>query len=139
MKNLPPTLKEFCEKQEMLRLAYVDQDGQPRVVPLWFVTIGREYYIGTGSKSPKWKAIQKEPRVGWAIDGKKGKYKGVSMYGHAEEVTELQLRGRIYRALGKKYYGSPDNPKHIELWGQVDDSASTFIRLVTQDGFWWEY
>lgn len=139
MKKLPPKLKEFCQKQEMLRLAFVDQQG-PRVVPVWFVVVAREYYIGTGSDSVKWKAIQREPRVGWVVDGgKKGKYKGVSMYGKAEEITDKRLRARIYRALGEKYFGSPDHPKHIEIWGEVNDPASVYMRLNTEDGFWWEY
>lgn len=139
MKKPPPTLKEFCEKQEMLRLAYVDRRGQPRVVPLWFVIIGDQYYVGTGSTSAKWKAIRNEPRVGWVIDGKEDKYKGVSMYGTAEEVTDARLRAGIYRALGEKYYGSADDPRHVELWGKVDDPASIYLRLNSQEDFWWEY
>ena len=140
MKKLPSKLKEFCQKQEMLRLAFVDQRGQPRVVPVWFVVVAREYYIGTGSGTAKWKAIRKEPRVGWVVDGgSKGKYKGVSMYGKAEEITDKRLRARIYRAFGEKYFGSPDHPKHIEIWGEVNDPGSVYMRLNTEDGFWWEY
>lgn len=140
MKKLPPTLKEFCRKQEMLRLAFVDQRGQPRVVPVWFAIIGSAYYVGTGSESPKWKAIQRELRVGWVIDGgAKGKYKGVSMFGKAEEIIDRKLRLKIYRALGEKYFGSDDHPKHIEIWGEVDDPGSVYLRLNQEDGFWWEY
>lgn len=140
MKRIPATLKEFCQKQELLRLAYVDQRGQPRVVPVWFVIIGSNYYVGTGSETAKWKAIQGEPRVGWVIDGGiRGKYKGVSMFGKAEEVTDRKLRGKIYRAFGEKYFGSAEHPKHIEIWGEVDDPGSVYLRLRQEDGFWWEY
>ena len=139
MKRLTRTLREFFEKQELLRIAYAD-GGQPRVVPVWFVIIGGNYYIGTGANSQKWKAMQREPRVGWVIDGgKRGKYKGASMYGAAEEVTDKKLRARLYRAFGKKYFGSADHPKHVEIWGEVDDPGSVFIHLKMKDGFWWEY
>lgn len=139
MKKLPSTLKAFCEKQTLLRLSYIDR-GNPRVVPVWFVVIGRQYYAGTYANSPKWKAIKRKPRVGWVIDGgEQNKYKGMSVYGLAEEVTDKRLRSRIYRALGKKYYGSPDHPKHKEVWGEVDDPASAYMRLNAEDGFWWEY
>lgn len=139
MKRLTPTLKEFCENQDLLRLAYVDR-GQPRVVPVWFVVIGRDYYVGTYANSPKWKAIKRKPRIGWVIDGgKQGKYKGVSAFGQAEEVTDLKLRARIYRALGVKYFGSADHPKHIEIWGEVDDPSAVYMRLKAEDGFWWQY
>ena len=140
MKKLPSTLKEFSEKQEMLRLAFVDQSGQPKVVPVWYVIIGTALYVGTGSESAKWRAIQRDPRVGWVIDGgKKGKYKGVSMYGKAEEVTDRKLRVKLYRAFGEKYFGSDSHPKHIEIWGDVDDPGSVYLRLRHDDGFWWEY
>jgi nitroimidazol reductase NimA-like FMN-containing flavoprotein (pyridoxamine 5'-phosphate oxidase superfamily) len=140
MKRLPSTLKEFCEKQELLRLAYVDQRGQPRVVPVWFVIIGREYYVGTGSESVKWKAIKRKPRVGWVIDGgTKGKYKGVSMFGKAEEITDRKLRAKIYQTFGVRYFGSADHPKHIEIWGEVDDPGSVYMRLNAEGGLWWEY
>jgi nitroimidazol reductase NimA-like FMN-containing flavoprotein (pyridoxamine 5'-phosphate oxidase superfamily) len=139
MKRLTATLREFCEKQELLRLAYVER-GHPRVVPVWFVVIGRDYYVGTYVNSPKWKAIKRKPHIGWVIDGgKQNKYKGVSVFGEAEEVTDRKLRARIYRALGKKYYGSAENPKHIELWGEVDNPSLVYIRLKAEDGFWWEY
>lgn len=140
MKKLPPTLKEFCEKQEVLRLAFVEPTGQPRVVPVWFVIIAREYYVGTGAESAKWKAIKRKPRVGWVIDGgTNGKYKGVSMFGKEEEVTDKKLRARIYRAFGEKYFGSADHPKHIEIWGEVDEPGSVYMRLKAEGGFWWEY
>ena len=139
MKRLTSTLKEFCEKQEVLRLAYVDRGGA-RVVPVWFVVIGRDYYVGTYANSPKWKAIKRKPQVGWVIDGgKQGKYKGASMFGRAEEITDGKLRAKIYRAMGLKYFGSADHPKHVEIWGEVDDPSSLYMRLKAEDGFWWEY
>ena len=139
MKRLTSALRKFFDKQELLRLAYVD-GGQPRVVPVWFVTIRGDCYIGTGARSAKWKAMQSEPSVGWVIDaGKKGKYKGVSMYGIAEAVTDKKLRARLYREFGKKYFGRADHPKHVAIWGDVDDPGSVFIYLKTKDGFWWDY
>lgn len=139
MKRLTQTLKKFCETQELLRLAYADADGQPHVVPVWYVIVGKDYFIGTGVNSAKWKAIKHRPNVGWVIDGgKKGKYKGVSMYGEAQETTDRKLRSRIYRAFGEKYFGSASHPKHIEIWGEVDDPGSVYIHLKMKDGFWWE-
>jgi nitroimidazol reductase NimA-like FMN-containing flavoprotein (pyridoxamine 5'-phosphate oxidase superfamily) len=139
MKPLPESLKDFIEKQELVRISWID-GGEPRVVPVWFVIVDREYYIGTGSESAKWKAMKKEPQVAWVIDGgAKGKYKGLSMHGAVEEVTDGKLRGRLYTEFGKKYFGSPDHPKHKEIWGEAEDPESVFIHLKAEDGFWWEY
>jgi nitroimidazol reductase NimA-like FMN-containing flavoprotein (pyridoxamine 5'-phosphate oxidase superfamily) len=139
MKKLPPALRKYFEQQELLRLAYLD-NGQPRVLPVWFVSIDGNYYIGTGAKSSKWKALQRESAVGWVVDGgKQHKYKGVSIYGNAEAVTDRKLKTKIYRAFSKKYFGKVNHPKHVEIWGSVDDPDTVYILLKMKDGFWWEY
>jgi general stress protein 26 len=84
--------------------------------------------------------MKKEPHVGWVIDGgAKGKYKGLSMHGKAEAVSDQQLRAKLYTAFGEKYFGSPQDPKHKEIWGEVDDPQTVFIHLKAEDGFSWEY
>lgn len=140
MKEMSPTLKEFVEKEELLRLAYLDSKGYPRVVPVWFVTIDDEYYVGTGAGSAKWKAMKRDPKAGWVIDGgPMSGYKGASMRGIVEEITDSKLRARIYEALGKKYFGSTDHPKFVEIYGAVDDAETVYFRLKTEDGMTWEY
>lgn len=138
MKPLSPALKAFVEKQELLRIAWTDGDGA-RVVPVWFVTIEGQCYIGTGSGSAKWRAIRTRPSVGWVIDGgAKGKYWGLSVHGVAEQVADPRLRARVYTALGEKYFGSTEHPKHKEIWGEVDDPETVYLRLKPVDGFGWE-
>jgi hypothetical protein len=61
------------------------------------------------------------------------------MFGEAEAVTDKKLRAKLYRAFGVKYFGSADHPKHVEIWGEVDDPGSVYVRLKTEDGFSWEY
>jgi nitroimidazol reductase NimA-like FMN-containing flavoprotein (pyridoxamine 5'-phosphate oxidase superfamily) len=140
MKELSPTLKEFCEKQELLRLAYTDSKGYPRVLPLWFVVMHDDYYVGTGTSNAKWKAIKRDPRVGWVIDGGgKGSYKGASMHGRAEEVTDQNERSLIHRWLGIKYLGSAESPKLIEIYGESDDEETVYIRLKSEGGISWDY
>lgn len=140
MKKLSPALKEFCEKEQLLRLAYTDNQGHPRVMPLWFVVMHDDYYVGTGSTSAKWKAIKRDGRVGWVIDGgENGKYKGASMYGRAEEVTDEGERAVIHRWLAMKYFGSVEHPKFIEIYGESNDPETVYIRLKLEGGISWEY
>ncbi|HLG13365.1 MAG TPA: pyridoxamine 5'-phosphate oxidase family protein [Blastocatellia bacterium] len=140
MKRLTTSLKKFCEKEGLLRVAWIDSEGYPRVAPVWFVVMGGRYYFATGASSAKWKAMQRNPRVGWVIDGGKGrKYKGASMCGRAEEVSDSRLRRRIYRALGLKYFGSVTDSKFVEIYGGVDDPDTAYIRLTPIDGVCWEY
>ena len=140
MKEMSPTLKEFCEKQELMRVAYNDSRGYPRAVPVWYVVLEGEYYFGTDRTSAKWKALERDPRAGWVIDGgPMGKYKGASLYGRAEEVTDSDLRTRIHEALGLKHFGSADHPEFIKIYGQAGDTETVYLRLRSEDGFFWEY
>ena len=141
MRNeLSPTLQAFCEHEELLRLAYLDRQGFPRVVPVWFVLLDRAYYVGTGTTSAKWRAMQRDARIGWVIDGgPRSGYKGASLRGRAEEVREAPRRAQVYDALGTKYFGTPAHAKFIDIFGRVDDSATVYLQLVPEDGLTWEY
>src|SRR2546423_14045215 len=133
MKELSAGLKELCETSELMRLAYSDGRGYPRVVPVWYVLIDGAYCIGTYPTSAKFKAIQREPRVGWVIDGgDKPKYKGVSFYGSAAQVTDAQERASIYRALGDKYFGSIEDAAFLQIYGKVDDEQTAYLRLTPE-------
>jgi nitroimidazol reductase NimA-like FMN-containing flavoprotein (pyridoxamine 5'-phosphate oxidase superfamily) len=140
MQELSPTLQALVGQAELLRLAFVDRQGHPRVVPVWFVLIDGAYYIGIGTTSPKWKAMQRNPRVGWVIDGgPRGHYQGASMRGFAEEVREPAWRARVYEALGKKYFGAADDAEFINIFGQVDDPESVYVRLIPDAALTWEH
>ncbi|HEU4390230.1 MAG TPA: pyridoxamine 5'-phosphate oxidase family protein [Blastocatellia bacterium] len=140
MKRLSKTLREFCEKQDLLRLAYNGRNGYPCVVPLWFVKVGGKYCIGTGRSSAKWRAINRNSRVGWLIDGgKPPKYKGVSQRGNALEITNRRLRASVYRALSIKYFRRADHPSFVAMYGPVDDPGTVYFTLEPEDGFSWEY
>jgi len=138
--ELSPTLLAFCQYAELLRLAYLDRQGFPRVVPVWFVIIDHAYYIGTGTTSAKWRAMQRDARIGWVIDGgPRSGYKGASLRGRAAEVRDATMRARIYDALGKKYFDTPEDAKFIEIFGRVDDPNTVYLQLIPEDGLTWEY
>jgi len=138
--ELSPTLLAFCQHAELLRLAYLDRQGFPRAVPVWFVIIDRAYYVGTGTTSAKWRAMQRDARIGWVIDGgSRSGYKGASLRGRAAEVRDATMRARVYDALGKKYFDTPEDAKFIEIFGRVDDPATVYLQLIPEDGLTWEY
>ncbi|HEX9867210.1 MAG TPA: pyridoxamine 5'-phosphate oxidase family protein [Candidatus Tectomicrobia bacterium] len=140
MQELSPTLQAFGAQAELLRLAFLDRQGYPRVVPVWFVLLDGAYYIGIGTTSAKWKAMQREARVGWVIDGgTRGHYKGASMRGRAEEVGDPSGRARVYEALRRKYFGAADAAEFVNIFGQVDDPESVYVRLVPDAALTWEY
>ena len=138
--ELSPTLQVFCQHAELLRLAYLDRQGFPRVVPVWFVILDRAYYVGTGTTSAKWRAMQRDARIGWVIDGgSRSGYKGASLRGRAAEVRDATVRARVYDALGKKYFDTAEDAKFIEIFGRVDDPHTVYLQLIPEDGLTWEY
>lgn len=134
------TLQAFCAQEDLLRLAYLDRNGYPRVVPVWFVLLDGAYYVGTGSNSPKWRAMQRNDRVGWVVDGgPRNGYKGASLCGRVSEVDDAALRARVYEALGRKYFDTPEHARFIEIFGRLDDPDTVYLRLLPEDGRVWEY
>ena len=124
----------------MLRLAFVDRQGYPRVVPVWFVLIDGAYYIGIGTTSPKWKAMQRNPRVGWVIDGgTRGHYRVCPYAASPKRYARRAWRARVYEALGKKYFGAADDAEFINIFGQVDDPESVYVRLIPDAALTWEH
>jgi hypothetical protein len=71
--------------------------------------------------------------------GKRSAYKGLLQWGRTEEIAESRERRAIYRALSVKYFGKPDHPKFVEIYGKVDDEETVYFRLVPEGGTWWEY
>jgi nitroimidazol reductase NimA-like FMN-containing flavoprotein (pyridoxamine 5'-phosphate oxidase superfamily) len=140
MEELSATLKAFCEQADLLRLAYLDPRATPRVVPVWYVMIDDSFYIGVGTTSAKWKAMKRDARVGWVVDGgTRGHYKGASMRGRAEEVRDATWRARVYETMSKKYFGTADDARFVEIFGHVDDAETVYVRLVSDDELTWEY
>ncbi|HXF04328.1 MAG TPA: pyridoxamine 5'-phosphate oxidase family protein [Blastocatellia bacterium] len=137
MKRLPKKMRAFCQEQKVMRLAFVDAHGYPRVVPVWFVMRGQEFFFGTHRNSAKGRLIQQNPRAGWVIDGGASlrTYKGVSFWGRAEAVTDAHMWKTVWRAIGKKYYGSWQDRNFQQLY-----TPDTLIfRLTPERVFYWDY
>ena len=49
---------EFLKKQKILRLATLDKNDNPHVVPVWYLFSSKKLYIGTNSKTEKAKNIK---------------------------------------------------------------------------------
>jgi hypothetical protein len=63
-----PVAQRLLSSGNPARLAYVAQDGTPRVVPVGFVWNGQAIVIGTVPTSPKVAAIEANPSVALTID-----------------------------------------------------------------------
>lgn len=140
MKEASASLKEWSEKQELMRLSYLDDRGALHVVPVWFVDIDGHHCFATDSDHGKSKGFRQDPRAAWVIDGGANpEYRGLSYTGKAEEVSDAGLRERIYNALVQKYFKSPADPNIDKILGKVNAARTAYFKLTPQSGSFWEY
>jgi methylmalonyl-CoA mutase cobalamin-binding subunit len=76
--------QELLASTSVAHLAYVAQDGTPRVIPVGFFWTGDEFVISTASNAPKVTALSARPEVALAIDAG----------GTPEQARALSIRGR---------------------------------------------
>ncbi len=75
-------LVEFLDEREHLaRIATVDDDGFPRVLPLWFVRDDRRLLFTPRSRAVIWRNIQRDPKLGITIDESDQPYRKVTVRG----------------------------------------------------------
>jgi PPOX class probable F420-dependent enzyme len=66
-----------------LKLATVRADGQPHVVPVWFVLDGEDVIFTTGEDTVKGKNLRRDPRVALSVDEETPPYAFVLIEGTA--------------------------------------------------------
>lgn len=74
------------EPGHLARIATVDDDGVPRVLPLWFVLDDDRVYFTPRAPAVIWRNIQRDPRLGISIDEEAAPYRKVTIQGVAEVV-----------------------------------------------------
>jgi nitroimidazol reductase NimA-like FMN-containing flavoprotein (pyridoxamine 5'-phosphate oxidase superfamily) len=130
-------LRQFCEGQDLLRLAYVDDEGYPRVVPLYFIRMGDHFIISTWAHSAKWRFIQQRSKVGWVIDAGTyaTNYRGVTFWGVLEKVTDQRVYRRAFLAFAMKYFGSTEHPTFLRLFASP---GCIFLKLKPERFYSWD-
>ena len=118
------------------KLATVNKDGSPHVVPIWFVvenSKGRgkvgNIILTTGDRSVKANNIQHDDRVSICIDDQKPPFSFVTIHGTAKiypykqkEVLELATK------IAERYVGK----KNAKTYGEVNGGeGAVLVRIKT--------
>lgn len=94
------------ERGHLLRVATVDEDGYPSVVPIWFVRDGDDLLFTPRGPSVFLANIRRDPRVGLSIDEDPLPYRKVTVRGTARIVHEPGNDDGwrdLYRSIAKRY------------------------------------
>ena len=105
------------EPGHLARIATIDEDGFPRVLPLWFMRDGRQILFTPRSPAVIWKNLVREPRVGISIDDAARPYRKLTIRGVVQVVhppgEDGAWRDR-YRSIAKRYVSDESADAYVD-------------------------
>jgi len=105
------------EPGHLLRLATIDEDGFPRLVPIWFIRRDGDVLFTPRGPSVFLANIRRDPRVGLSIDEQPLPYRKVTVQGSARIVHDVgeddQWRD-LYRTIAKRYIPAEAADAYVE-------------------------
>jgi PPOX class probable F420-dependent enzyme len=111
----------FLRETRIAKLATLNADGSPTIVPVWFDWDGETATIFTGRTSPKIRRVQRDPRVALSVEEGVGVREAwVTIEGTAsiEQSGGYELSER----LAERYYEEPRRSEALADWGKVRES-----------------
>jgi PPOX class probable F420-dependent enzyme len=103
----------FLRAPNIAVVATVDPDGQPHVVPTWYLYEDGEIVFHTGRRSRKYRNLRQNPRVTLCVDSKTAPYKAVVIYGRASMAvrtdaarTQRMAVAYLGESIGTRYADS---------------------------------
>ncbi len=113
---------EFLKSQKVLRLATIDKNKTPHIVPVWYMYSGKKIYIGTNTRTNKAKNAKSNKRVAFCIDVG---INAPNIYGvMGQGDTNLILENNKVKTIAKKillrYFKTLENKSAKELLEDTD-------------------
>ena len=123
---------EFLKSQKLLRLATVDKNGAPYIVPVWYLYKNGNFYVGTNTLTKKAKNVRKNPKVSFCVDlGVHSPIIGVMGIGNAKLILRKNDVSRIAKKILLRYFKSLNNKSAQELLSQTDCIIEIVPKKIT--------
>ena len=128
---------EFLKKQKILRLATLDNKGNPHIIPVWYLFNSKKLYIGTNSKTEKAKNIKNNSKVSFCVDIgiNSPDIFGVMGQGNAKLIREKNEVSKIAKRILLRYFKTLNNKSAQEILGETD----CVIEIKPKKYSVWEY
>ncbi|MDD5558364.1 pyridoxamine 5'-phosphate oxidase family protein [Candidatus Methylomirabilis sp.] len=128
----------FLGQQKVCRLATVDRQGQPHVVPVWHILLDGELYVETSPRSKKGRNLQANQKVALVIDAGDSfeHYKGIMIQGIVEFVNDKRMLQRFRDAMAQRYFGTAEHPGYKYL---VSGPDPLLMKVVPKKVVTWDY
>jgi PPOX class probable F420-dependent enzyme len=123
-------LASFLEEPNLCRMATLDADGDPHVVPAWYHWDGERFYVGSQAGDHKVANVQRTGRAAIEIDGDIRRKRGVLVRGTAWIIDGAEGRSeyvRISTAQVRRYL--PDRAP-IEMANRMAEKGEPVVVVV---------
>ena len=117
----------IAERPRTAKLATVNADGSPHVVPVWVAVDGRQLVLTVGSESKKYKALRRDPRVALSFDDETPPFSFVLVNGTVELSDDPDELLRWATAIGGRYMGAD----RAEEYGRCNGVPGEWLVRVT--------
>jgi general stress protein 26 len=116
------TNSDFIRSQKILRLATIDSQGNPHIIPVWYDYINGKFYIGTNTRTMKARNIKKNPRVSFCVDVgiKSPDIFGIMGIGRARLILENKRVQLVAKKILLRYFKSLKNKSTQQLLNDTD-------------------
>jgi general stress protein 26 len=114
--------KDFMKSQKILRLATIDPQGNPHIVPVWYDYINGKFYVGTNTRTVKAKNVRNNPRVSFCVDVgiKSPDIFGIMGIGRARLILENKRVQSVAKRILLRYFKSLENKSAQQLLEDTD-------------------
>ena len=103
----PDEIRDFLgHSTRTAKVATSLPDGQPHVMPVWFVLDGEELVFTTWGDSVKGRNLRRDPRAAVIVDDEVAPYAFVHIRGHVTLSEDLDELLRFATAIGGRYMGA---------------------------------
>jgi uncharacterized pyridoxamine 5'-phosphate oxidase family protein len=123
-----PTSQELLNR-DLVRLAYVAQDGTPRVVPIGFTWNGTEVVMCTPTNAPKLASLRKNPAVALTIDTEVHPPLILLIRGEAV-LDEVEGIPKEYLQASGSYRMTPE--QRVEWEAEIRSLYDSMVRIVVE-------
>lgn len=104
-------VEAFVDEQRTLQVASINADGTPHLVAMWYARHGGDVAFWTYGKSQKVVNLRRDPRLTVMLEtgSRYEELKGVTIYGRARIVDDLDEVFAFGDAVYERYWGPIDN------------------------------
>jgi len=128
---------EFLKSQKVLRLATIDKNKTPHIVPVWYRYSRKKFHIGTNTKTQKAKNVKGNSHVSCCVDVgiSAPNIYGVMIQGNANLILENTKVKLIAKKILARYFKTLKDKSAKELL----DDTDCIIEIIPEKFTVWNY